>query len=140
MAETKKAPRPTLISTMRYEDAAPMIEWLCDAFGFERQLVVPGDEGTIAHAQLSYGSGMVMLGTARDDEWGRVVKTVRALGSTSSAVYVVVADADAHCARARASGAQILFGPRDTDYGAREYAASDPEGHVWSFGTYDPWA
>jgi uncharacterized glyoxalase superfamily protein PhnB len=140
MTQESTAPKSTLIATMRYDDAGAMIEWLGKAFGFERHFVVPGDNGTIAHAQLVFGSGMIMLGTARDDEWGGLVKTVRALGGSSGGVYVVISDPDAHCARARAAGADILYGPRDTDYGSREYAARDPEGHIWSFGTYDPWA
>ena len=140
MTDAPRTPKTTMIGTMRYDDAPRMIEWLCTAFGFTRHFVVPGDGGTIAHAQLTFGTGMVMLGTARDDEWGKLVRGVRALGGASGAVYVVVTDADAHCARARAAGAEILYGPRDTDYGSREYCARDPEGHVWSFGTYDPWA
>jgi len=140
MAQQAKTPKPTMVATMRYDDAGGMIEWLGKAFGFERHFVVPGDNGTIAHAQLVFGSGMIMLGNARDDEWGRIVKTVRAAGAPSSSVYVVVADCDAHHARAKAAGAEILYGPRDTDYGSREYAARDPEGHIWNFGTYDPWA
>ena len=140
MTQQTKTPKPTMIATVRYDDAAGMIEWLGKAFGFERHFVVPGDHGTIAHAQLVFGSGMIMLGTARDDEWGKIVKTVRAAGAPSGSVYVVVADCDAHHARATAAGAEILYGPRDTDYGSREYAARDPEGHIWGFGTYDPWA
>jgi uncharacterized glyoxalase superfamily protein PhnB len=95
---------------------------------------------SIAHAQLVLGNGMIMPGSARDDEWGRFVRPIGAAGTATGAVYVVVADPDAHSARARAEGAEILYGPRDTDYGSREYAARDPEGQVWSFGTYDPWA
>jgi uncharacterized glyoxalase superfamily protein PhnB len=140
MTQESTAAKSTLIATMRYDDAGAMIEWLGKAFGFERHFVVPGDNGTIAHAQLVFGSGMIMLGTARDDEWGRLVKTARALGGSSGGIYVVIADPDAHCTRARAAGAEILYGPRDTDYGSREYGARDPEGHIWSFGTYDPWA
>ena len=92
------------------------------------------------NAQLVFGSGMIMLGTARDDEWGGIVKTVRAAGAPSRNVYVVVADCDPHYARAKAAGAEILFGTRDTDYSSREYAERDPEGHIWGFDTYDPWA
>jgi len=129
----------TMFPTMRYDDAARMIEWLCEAFGFERQFVAPGDDGTVAHAQLRFGNGMVMLGSARDDEWGELVKPVRARGGATGSVYAVITDVDAHCARARAAGAEIVYGPRDTDYGSREYCARDPEGQLWSFGTYDPW-
>ena len=130
----------TVIPTMRYRDAPKMLEWLCNAFGFERHFVVPGDGGRIAHAQLAYGRGMIMLGSAGDDEWGRLVKPVADVGTPTGAAYVVVTDVDAHYARARAAGAEIVRPLADTPYGSREYAARDPEGQVWSFGTYDPWA
>jgi uncharacterized glyoxalase superfamily protein PhnB len=136
MATTPKA---TLIPTIRCVDAPRMLDWLCEAFGFGRHFVVPADDGGIAHAQLTFGNGMVMLGSHRDDEWGALVQPVARRGGASSGVYVVVPDVDAHCARAKAAGAEVLYGPRDTDYGSREYAARDPEGNVWSFGTYDPW-
>ena len=140
MNDHKTTPRTPVIPTLRYDDAPRMLEWLCTAFGFERKFVVPGDGGTIAHAQLSFGNGMIMFGSARDDEWGRFVKPVAALGVATGAAYVVVSDLDAHAVRAKAAGAEILYGPRDTDYGSREYAARDPGGQVWSFGTYDPCA
>jgi len=130
----------TIVPTMRYRDAPKMLEWLCNAFGFERHFVVPGDDGAIAHAQLTYGTGMIMLGSARDDDWGKMVKPVADAGTQTGAAYVVVADVDAHHARARAAGAEIVRPLANTDYGSREYAARDPEGQVWSFGTYDPWA
>lgn len=132
--------KSSMIPTMRYDDAPRMIEWLCEAFGFTRHFVVPGDGGTIAHAQLSYGDGMIMCGSARDDAWGAIVKPPRAVGGSTGSVYVVVQDVDAHCARARKAGAEIITELHDTEYGSRDYAARDPEGHVWSFGTYDPWA
>ena len=51
---------------------------------------------------------------------------------------MVVDDVDAHCARARGAGAEILVEPFDPEYGGRMYTCRDPEGHVWSFGSYDP--
>ena len=63
-----------IVSTIRYRDAAAAIDWLCDAFGFDRHLIVPALDGTVAHAQLVHGSGMVMIGTARDDEYGALVR------------------------------------------------------------------
>jgi uncharacterized glyoxalase superfamily protein PhnB len=131
--------RSTIIPTMRYRDAPKMLDWLCKAFGFERHFVVPGENGTIAHAQLVMNGGMIMLGSARDDEWGAIVKAVADVGARTGAAYVVVSDVDAHCARAKAAGAEIVRVLQDTPYGSREYAARDPEGQVWSFGTYDPW-
>jgi uncharacterized glyoxalase superfamily protein PhnB len=130
----------TVIPAMRYRDANAAIEWLCKAFGFERGLVVPGENGTVAHAQLSFGNGMIMLGSAREDEFGRWVKPpVETGGIGTQSAYVIVEDADAHYARAKAAGAEIVMEVEDQDYGGRLYSCLDPEGHLWSFGTYDPW-
>jgi uncharacterized glyoxalase superfamily protein PhnB len=131
----------TVIPAMRYRDANAAIEWLCKAFGFERHLVVPGENGTVAHAQLAFGNGMIMLGSAREDEFGQWVKPPRETGGVGTqSAYVIVEDADAHYARAKAAGAEIVMEVEDQDYGGRLYACLDSEGHLWSFGTYDPWA
>ena len=129
-----------VIPSFRYDDAPGMIDFLCDAFGFERNLVVPDGDGGIAHAQLTLGGGMIMLGSAREDDFGDLVSTAKAAGAITSSAYVVVPDVDAHCARARAAGAEIVMAPADQDYGGRLYAARDPEGQLWNFGSYDPWA
>jgi uncharacterized glyoxalase superfamily protein PhnB len=126
---------------MRYRDAVAAIEWLCATLGFTRHLVVPGPDGTIAHAQLTLGSGMIMLGSARDDEYGRLVTTPREVGGANTqSAYLVVAEVDAHYRRARAAGAEIVTEIADQDYGGRLYSVRDPEGHLWNVGSYDPWA
>lgn len=133
----------TVIPALRYRDAPKAIDWLCRAFGFERHLVVPGEEGTIAHAQLSFGRGMIMLGSggAHAEGYDALVAAPRERGGPASqSLYVVVEDADAHCERARAAGAEIVLELSDKPYGGRDYTCRDPEGHVWTFGTYDPWA
>lgn len=131
----------TVIPTLRYEDAAAAIEWLCDAFGFEKHLVAPGEDGTIAHAQLVFGNGMIMLGSSRHDEFGALQKPAGAFdGAVSQSPYIVVEDADTHYARAVAAGAKVVIEVRDEDYGGRHYSCLDPEGHLWNFGSYDPWA
>jgi uncharacterized glyoxalase superfamily protein PhnB len=141
MTGNAKNTTSTIIPTMRYHDAPAAIEWLCRAFGFEKQLVVPGEEGTIAHAQLRFGNGMIMLGSVNDSEFGRLVKSPRELGGIGSqSPYVIVDDADAHYARAVAGGAEIVLDIVDEEYGGRGYSCRDPEGHLWNFGTYDPWA
>jgi uncharacterized glyoxalase superfamily protein PhnB len=128
----------TVIPAMRYRDANA--EWLCKAFGFEKHLV-PGENDTVAHAPLSFGNGMIMLGPAREDEFGRWVKPPRETGGTGTHnTYVIVEHAHAHYARAKAAGAEIVMEVEDQGYGGRLYACRDPEGHFWSFGTYDPWA
>lgn len=136
MSRSSAATRPNIFPFLRYRDAPAAIAWLATAFGFERHAVYPGNDGTIAHAQLSLGGGIVMLGSARDDVLG--MKSPRDLGAVNQGIYVALDDIDAHYARARAAGAEILRPLADTDYGAREYTARDLEGHLWSFGTYWP--
>jgi len=132
----------TVIPGLRYHDAAAAIEWLCRAFGFERELVVPGEGGTIAHAQLRFGNGMIMLGSAGKHGGGydELVKTPRETGVATQGIYVIVQDPDAHYRDAVAAGAEIVLDLVDQDYGGRGYTCRDPEGNVWSFGDYDPWA
>ncbi len=139
MADNAKITAATVIPIMRYNDAAAAIEWLCEAFGFEKHLVVPGEDGTIVHAQLVFGNGMVMLGSARANEFDNLQKPPSALGAVSQSSYIIVDDVDKHYARAVAAGAEIVIEIRDEDYGGRDYSCRDPEGHVWNFGSYDPW-
>lgn len=131
----------TVIPCLRYRDAPKAVDWLCDAFGFERHLVVPGENDTIAHAQLRFGHGMIMLGSAgtHGDLYDELVAPPEAGRPTTQSPYVLVDDVDAHCDRARAAGAEIVMPPEDKDYGGRGYTCRDLEGHVWSFGSYDPW-
>ena len=130
----------TVIPCLRYRDAKRMIGWLCDAFGFRPHAVYEdGGEG-IGHAQLTLGNGMIMLGSVREnDQFGRVQSSPADLGGTTQSRYLVVADADAIYQRAVAAGAEIVIEIKDEDYGGRGFCCRDPEGHLWSVGTYDPW-
>jgi uncharacterized glyoxalase superfamily protein PhnB len=128
-----------IIPSMRYRDAGAAIDWLCRAFGFERHLVVPGENGTIAHAELVYRGGMIMLGSVRDDAFGRLEQPATKGQPVTQSAYVVVEDADTHYARAKAAGAEIVMDLEDKGYGGRGYSCRDPEGQLWSFGTFDPW-
>ncbi len=129
-----------IIPCLRYRDAPRAIEWLCQAFGFEKHLVVPGEGNTIHHAQLTLGGGMVMLGSALTSEYGDLVRQPDELdGKETQSPYVVIADVDAHYRRAKAAGAEIVLDIEDKDYGGRGYTCRDVEGHVWNFGSYDPW-
>ena len=142
MSSTAKPTRATVIPCLRYRDAPKAIEWLCSVFGFEKQLVVPNEDGTIAHAQLSFGNGMVMLGSVLkvDNEFGRFIKQPDEIGGMETqSPYLVVLDADAVYRRAKTSGAKIEIEIKDEDYGGRGFSCRDPEGHFWNIGTYDPW-
>jgi len=131
----------TVIPSLLYHDAIGAIEWLCRAFGFEKRLVVPGPNSTIAHAQLVFGNGMIMLCSAESFEFTDLLKSPRDVGGVGTCEpCVCVTDADAHHARAKAAGAEIVSQLEDKPYGGRGYSCRDPEGHVWHFGTYDPWA
>ena len=130
----------TIIPGMRYRNAPAAIDWLCNAFGFERHLVVPGENNTIAHAQLNFGGGMIMLGSIKDNEFGKLMKQPDEIGGAETqSCYVVVSDCDAHYARAKAAGAQIILDIHDEGHGGRGYACRDLEGHIWYFGSYNPW-
>ena len=139
MSSIPKQTLCTVVPCMRYRDAPAAIEWLCDTFGFEPQLVVPNDDGTIAHAQLAFGNSMIMLGSVFDTEFGRLMKQPAEIGHfVTQSTYLVVNNADLVYGRALEAGAKILLDIKDEDYGGRGFTCSDPEGHVWSIGTYDP--
>jgi uncharacterized glyoxalase superfamily protein PhnB len=119
-----------------YADAQAAIAWLEQAFGLRAHLVVPDDKGDVRHAELRWGPSVIMIAASGDEAFA--VQTTRRLGGSTGGIYVVVEDVDAHCARARAAGAEIVRGPETMDYGSREYACRDLEGNLWSFGTYRP--
>ena len=100
----RPATTATIFPAFRYADAPRAVTWLADAFGFEAKAVHAMDDGKIAHAELKYGNGIVMFGSARDEPdnpWAEV----------DFGIYVVVDDVDAHHARAKAAGAEIVYRP-----------------------------
>ncbi|MFD3323646.1 VOC family protein [Streptomyces sp. NPDC058701] len=127
---------PSICPTLLYRDAKAAIRQLTEAFGFHQVAVYEGDDGSVAHAELSYGSGIVMLGSK--GRGGLFDKAMEEAGPAG--VYVVVDDVDGHHRRAVEHGVEILMEPTDQDYGSRDYMARDAEGNVWSFGTYAPQA
>ncbi|MEO8736342.1 MAG: VOC family protein [Edaphobacter sp.] len=131
----------TLIPCLRYRDALAAIDWLGRAFGFQKNAVYMGPNNTVAHAQLTFGGGMVMLGSVDNgSEYGKnsVQPDEINLRETQSP-YLVVPDADAVYATAKAAGAIIVIDIADKDHGGRDFTCRDLEGHIWSIGTYDPW-
>lgn len=141
MSPQSKNTSATLIPCLRYRDVAAAIDWLCRAFGFECRRLYKDELIGITHAQLAFGNGMVMVAPVADSEYGRQLRQPDEIGGASTqGIYVIVNSADALYAQAKAAGAQIAIELKDEDYGGRGFTCHDPEGHLWSFGTYDPWA
>lgn len=131
MPEKRDDPSPNIFPTLRYRDSSSALDWLGRAFGFEKGAVYPSADGSVAHAELALGPGVVMVGTMRegtDNPWN----------AARFGIYVYVEDVEAHYERARAAGAEIVRELAEMSYGAREYSARDLEGNLWSFGTYLP--
>lgn len=129
----------TIIPALRYRDARAMIEWLCKAYGFEKNAVYEAD-GMIVHAQLTYGNGMIMIGEVRDNDFGRhLVQPDQVAGRETQCACVIVKDVKAHYEQAKSAGAVVIEEYAEKEYGGAGYACSDPEGHLWWFGSYDPW-
>ncbi len=124
-----------LYPALFYRDASAAMDWLNRAFGFVARFVVPGDGGTIVHAEMSYGSAVIMLGTAKPEQGWVSPLDLPAVNQVNS---IYVNDPDAHHAQARAAGAVITRELTTEEYGARGYAAKDIEGHHWYFGDYRP--
>jgi uncharacterized glyoxalase superfamily protein PhnB len=133
--------RSSVIPSLHYRDAHAAIDWLCAALGFEKQAVYDDGQGGVAHAQLRFGDGMVMLGSHRKEGWGAYMAMPGDVGGRQTQTcYLVVAEIEDHYASAVAAGAAIIETLTDKDYGGKGYACRDPEGHLWSIGSYDPWA
>lgn len=124
--------RPAFTPSVFYRDPATALDWLQKAFGFERFMVISDDSDAIAHAEMRFRGGYVYVGAPWNDH---VTTPAGTGGRCTQYVHVLLdEDLDAHCARARAAGAEILMEPQDQFYGDRTYQARDPEGHVWTFG------
>ncbi len=129
----------SMISCLGYRDPNAAVEWLCRAFGFQEHAVYKGEDGQVMHAELSFGNGMVMLGGNKGPLGPHMRVPSQLDGLCTQIVYIIVDDADAHYAQAKAAGAEIVTELKNEDYGGRDYSCRDPEGHIWSFGTYNPW-
>ena len=122
---------------LRYRDVAGAVDWLCEAFGFEKHKVITAVDGSIVEARLMFGNDLILLLPSRTPERGRP-KSRRQAGAETQSCYLVVDDVDLHYRHAKAAGAEILD-ITEYDYGGRGYSCRDPQGHIWDFGTYDPW-
>jgi uncharacterized glyoxalase superfamily protein PhnB len=127
-------PNQVFHPVLRYRDARAAIAFLESAFGFETKMAHEDDAGELQHVEMTFRGGMIMFGAERpDSDYGKIAQPP---GSLS--IYVVVDDPDALHDRAAAAGADVVMPLTDQDYGSRDFAVRDPEGNLWSFGTYDP--
>lgn len=117
--------RPTITPYLSYRNGSAAIDFLTKAFGFRVNIRADGDDGSLTHAELVYGDGVVLMGTAD-------------LPKGSPGIYVVVADVAAHHAQAMAAGAELVYPPEETEWGTQRYRVKDTEGHEWTFGSYAP--
>ena len=126
------AKRPTMSCGLACRDPRAELKWLDEAFGFEITMIVENPDGTIGHSEARLGDALVYVGY----EWDERHRSPVSMGgvNTQSIHIDLPAGIDAHCEQARAAGAVILREPADQFYGARNYMAVDPEGHVWTFG------
>lgn len=132
------------IPSLHYHDARAAIDFLRRAFGFEVQFINAdeSDPRIIYHAEMKFGDGLVMLGSALPTEVNQLYrwKTQREVGAVTSCISLIVDDVEAHHARAKAAGAEIIREPhQNRGYAGHTYDARDPEGYIWNVTTYDPW-
>jgi uncharacterized glyoxalase superfamily protein PhnB len=123
-------PAPRIYPTLRYDDAPEAIRFLTHAFGFTAPDLAQDPDGRVGHALVGYEGGVVMLSSRRNEP--------SPFDQGTACLYVAVDDPDAHHRRAVEAGAEVIMPLTDQPYGSREYAARDPEGNVWVFGTYHP--
>jgi uncharacterized glyoxalase superfamily protein PhnB len=125
----------TFYPSVLYADAAAAMDWLERTLGFERREDHRDDEGNVQHAEMAFEGGIVMLGTA-----GAGREPFRSLPAGGRLTYCAVDEVDRLYERVREAGGDIALELTDTDYGSRDFTVRDPEGSLWSFGTYRPTA
>ena len=128
MTESGAPTYPRITPYLLYEDVPAALDWLATAFGFRERLRYTGSDGTVNHAEMELGDGVIMLGDPGGDFRGP-----KGLGGVTVIVHVYVDDVDEHYRRARDAGARILRELEDQAYGDRRYDVEDLEGHHWSF-------
>jgi uncharacterized glyoxalase superfamily protein PhnB len=138
MTTAHRTEPPRIYPTFRSPDPDAVIRWLCGTVGFTERVVYRDDRGGVAHAELAFGSAIIMLGGEKDDEYGRMIGD--GAGRRTDSIYVAVDDTDALFARVRTSGVTIEKEPYDTGHGSRDFICRDPGGGLWCFGTYWPQA
>jgi uncharacterized glyoxalase superfamily protein PhnB len=141
MANYARDCKSTVIPGMRYRDCLAAIEWLCTALGFEKHAVYMGEGKSVMHAELRFGNGMIMLGSASVcTEFSKYSAMPDELaGRETRSVSLMVSNCDAAYAQAKAAGAEMVFDLVEKEYGGKTFTCRDPEGHLWQVGDYNPW-
>ena len=142
MSKFAKNCTSTVIPALRYRNAAGAIDWLCRAFGFEKKVAYSNPDGSIGHAELTFGSGMVMLSSVvNDTPYSKLLRQPDEIGRLETqSPCLIVSDCDAVYKTAKAAGAEMVIDIADMSYGGRAFTCRDLEGHLWNVGSYDPWA
>ena len=130
-----------IIPTLTYNNVTAAIDWLCNAFGFQRHLIILGKDGKIVHPELTFGNVMIMVGPSESGtEYSQLIKTPGEFGGMETqSPYIVSDDLDTLYTNAKKNGAKIAIDIKIEEYGGRGFTCYDPEGHIWNFGSYDPW-
>jgi len=132
----------SVIPTMKYKNATAAVNWLSLAFGFKKKVVYPDGNGGIAHAQLTFGNGMIMVSSESDTPYGRLMAVPKDIDNVNTQSANIILDDDlveSHYKNAIRAGAKVALPLKKQDYGGQSYSVFDPEGHLWNFGSYDPW-
>lgn len=127
-----------IIPAIRYKNCQVAIEWLCEVLGFKKHVVYESD-GIVHHGELSFGNGMIMVGTYRDLPYDSIIKVPEDIENINTqSAYIFVDDLKRHYDHARAKGASIVLPLKEEPHGSG-YTCRDPEGYLWSFGDFNPW-
>ena len=130
-----------IIPTVRYRDAKKAMQWLQDAFGFEKHVAYEDENGHVMHAEMKFGEVFIMMGQVADTPFGKhMIQPDEVDGRNTMCAYIVMPEEDvaAHYERAVAAGAKVIDPLTVKDYGGSGYSVADCEGFIWSFGSYDP--
>ena len=143
LAEKNMETKSRFIPTLAYKDAKRAIKWLCDAFGFEEKVIYESEDGKVTHAELTYKGNMIMLGSSDSGTpFSKLIKHPEEIGGYETQSNYIIIDEDeieSHYDKARNHGAKMAMELTAQDYGGKDYTCYDLEGHLWSFGSYDPW-
>lgn len=129
------------IPNISYKDPEKALRFLKDAFGFSEHSVYRDDKNNIQHGQLIFGNAMIMISHAdNESEFGEFTRTSSEIGNYNTQTpYIIIEDVDSHYKNAKVNGAEIIMDIKDEGYGGRGYSCKDPEGYIWSFGSYNPY-